>query len=184
MADQAHQAGNVAYRKGDLANAAKAYSLAFKLDPNEPKYSSNLSAVYYEQGRYTLCIGSIIDSWRALRAKHTSNNHPDTPPLTDALAVKLSLRYVKAKLNRDSVASNLTNKANKEKTAEIERDILKFCSAIARQNDEASQKTEFQKVWETWVKAESDQQTPDERAKHRAEAEKRLRDLPIFRSSL
>ncbi|PPR04334.1 hypothetical protein CVT24_013372, partial [Panaeolus cyanescens] len=159
---------------------------AFKLDPKEPKYSSNLSAVFYEQGRYTQCIGSIIDSWRALCAQCSDgDNQPNTLSITNPLATKLSLRYLKAKFN--SIAGNLPTNAKNGKITEIEQDILSFCEAVAQASStEIPQVAELRHAWKTWqtLATDSNRQTSEDRKTSRAAAEKRLRDLPIFRSTL
>ncbi|PPR04335.1 hypothetical protein CVT24_013373 [Panaeolus cyanescens] len=193
MADAAHQQGNTLYRKGDFEGAAKSYELAQKLDPNEPKYASNLSAVYYEQGRYIMSIDAITESWRALRAKHAIDGKPNTPPTSDALATKLSLRFLKAKLN--STATGLISlhdkkKKKKGKTAEskdgIEQDIQSFCEAVVTAEDGTSQQVDFQQVWGMWknVKTQCERHTAEECRKDIAAAEKRFRDLQIYKSSL
>ncbi|KAF9040854.1 hypothetical protein BJ165DRAFT_328137 [Panaeolus papilionaceus] len=154
MADLAHQQGNEFYKKGAFESAERSYLSAYKINPSEPKYASNLSAVYYEQGQYIDSIASIVNSWRSLRVKNSVDGVPNTPSITDPLAIKLSLRFLKAKLN--SIAKGLISlhdekKKNKGKTSEsnagIEQDIQTFCAKLVENADATSQHLELQHVW-------------------------------------
>ncbi|KAG2006704.1 hypothetical protein CC2G_014457 [Coprinopsis cinerea AmutBmut pab1-1] len=132
------------------------YALAFKLDGSDPKFASNLSAVYFEQGRYPL--------------PPVVNEEPNSPPVTDPLAIKLAQRFVKAKLNAIASGSlSLHDKRSKKKGKSAE-----------------SNYPELQQVWEAWtrVKDECSRHSQEECKINSANAEKRLRALPIFRSAL
>lgn len=168
---------------------------AARLDSTDPVYSSNLSAVYYEQGQYVKSIEAIIISWRALRAKHVVDDKPSTPPLSNPLAPKLALRFAKAKLNGAlSGAFSLHDKKPKKKqTSEsnngIEQDMDAFVNAYLEENDWSSADGKVEELWAVWSewRATVSQCNLHEREacqQAMADARRRLRDFPIFRKCL
>ncbi|KAF9040856.1 hypothetical protein BJ165DRAFT_1613427 [Panaeolus papilionaceus] len=188
MADAFHQQGNSFYKKGDLESAKNSYISAFKINPSEPKYASNLSAVQYERGQYRECIEAIVESWRALRVKGSVDDNPVMPPTTDPLAIKLSLRFLKAKLNllAQGLLSLHDDKGERdEDAAVIEQDMEDFCSELLRKKA-TSQHAELEHIWGVWFKTKRECQKHEagECKKKLEEAEKRLRSLPIYKASL
>jgi hypothetical protein len=126
-----------------------------KLDPKEPKYASNLSAVLYELGRYAACIVAIHLSWNPLRLQ---NGTPLTPPETDPLALKLATRFAKAKLNgisnntislHSEVATQPNAIKNNQVTKDLEADIENF-AMLERDGDMDLKVKEMKSVWEEW----------------------------------
>jgi hypothetical protein len=73
---------------------------ASRLDSNEPKYTSNMSAVLYELGKYPAAISNIISAW-GLHGKKFRKSEDVLPvyPPNDAFFIKLATRYAKANLN-------------------------------------------------------------------------------------
>lgn len=129
------------------------------MDPTDPVYPSNLSAVYFEQGQYLKSIEAIISSWRAIRVKHAVDGKPNTPPLSNTLAPKLATRFAKAKLNGAlSGAFSLHDKKPKKKqTSEsnygIEQDMDKFVGAYLEENSRSladGKVEELRAVWSEW----------------------------------
>eukprot|EP01112_Ceratiomyxa_fruticulosa_P014258 TRINITY_DN4070_c0_g2_i2.p1 TRINITY_DN4070_c0_g2~~TRINITY_DN4070_c0_g2_i2.p1 ORF type:complete len:912 (-),score=197.45 TRINITY_DN4070_c0_g2_i2:22-2757(-) len=51
--------GNALYKKGNLELAIEKYSQASKRCPDDPVFQSNISAAYFELGRYEPCLQSI-----------------------------------------------------------------------------------------------------------------------------
>ncbi|TFK18604.1 hypothetical protein FA15DRAFT_760548 [Coprinopsis marcescibilis] len=193
MADFAHQKGNGLYKQGDLEGAAQAFQTAARLDSAEPKYASNLSAVYYEQGQYSSAIESIFASWRALRAKHGGDGVPTTPLVTDPLAFKLALRFVKCKLN--SVANKslcLHDKKPKKKAktgegnASLERDLETFIHERVCGASGASDHQDLVRGWNAWsaIKKECSEHTAEDCRASLYAAGKHFRGLPIYRKAL
>ncbi|KAI1139797.1 hypothetical protein F5Y05DRAFT_380108 [Hypoxylon sp. FL0543] len=56
-ATKSRERGNELYKKGKLAEAARAYEKAASLDPSDPSPLSNLSAANFEAGKYSECVG-------------------------------------------------------------------------------------------------------------------------------
>ncbi|KAF6758074.1 hypothetical protein DFP72DRAFT_889855 [Ephemerocybe angulata] len=195
MAEIAKDKGSAAYRRGDFEGAIEAFALAARTDPVEPVYTSNLSAVYYEQGQYTKSAEAIISSWRALRAKNPIDGNPGTPPLKDPLAPKLATRFAKAKLNGvlSGQFSLHDKKPKKKQTSEsnygIESDIELFVNNWLEEHGPSSKDAkveELRLVWSEW-RAYVQRCNLHEREacqEAMAEAQRRLRDLPIFRKAL
>ncbi|KAH6901879.1 hypothetical protein BKA70DRAFT_1307700 [Coprinopsis sp. MPI-PUGE-AT-0042] len=190
MADIAHHEGNAAYTRGDLESAEKAYAIAAKLDGSDAKYTSNLSAVYYEQGRYPNALESIYNSWRALRERYKVDETPSTPPLTEPLAPKLALRFMKSKLNGVAARQlSFHGKAPKKRTPEsnfgIELDVASFVDSLLK-SEGGEKHGELARVWPALaaMKEECSRHSVEECKAGVTEAEKRYRTLPVFKSSL
>lgn len=103
-AEQRRQKGNTCYRQGQLEEgqlsrntfgrmerltlaiaAATHYTKAALLNPQEPKPLANLSASYYEMGRYAETIGTIDKTLQL-------------PAIDDQLRIKLILRLIRSTL--------------------------------------------------------------------------------------
>jgi hypothetical protein len=163
---------------------------AVTLDPKEPKYASNLSAVLYELGRYAACIVAIHLSWNPLRLQ---NGTPWTPPESDPLAVKLATRFAKAKLNGISnntislhgeAPTQLNAIKNDQPTKDLEADIEKFAMLERDGNMDAKVK-EMRSIWEEWqsVREKCSSHSLKECQASISAAQTRFRAMPIFKKA-
>ncbi|KDR74925.1 hypothetical protein GALMADRAFT_269119 [Galerina marginata CBS 339.88] len=184
MAESISQKGNVHYTAGQLVEAQKCYETASLLEPTDPKYASNLSAVLYEQGRYKPCIKAIFKSWLALKAKYKAN--PDQLN-EDVLAFKIATRFAKAKINAAINgkillhASSAKPNALKKQTWELdlEPDIQTY--VMAKKADPKA--GDLLRTWERWeiMRDGHLSHSPEQCKANISEADSRLRALPIFR---
>ncbi|KAF9040853.1 hypothetical protein BJ165DRAFT_1406859 [Panaeolus papilionaceus] len=125
-----------------------------------------------------------MNSWRSLRVKNSTDGNPAPPSITDPLAIKLSLRFLKAKLN--SLARGLISLHAKRRRIK-ERPAKSFCAELlAKGATSSSQNAELQHIWGVWQKTKEDCQrhTVEQYKKNVEQAEKRLRALPVYRPSL
>ncbi|KIM41915.1 hypothetical protein M413DRAFT_71143 [Hebeloma cylindrosporum] len=190
MAEAANQQGGVFYKEGKFAKAQKCYQQAVTLDPKEPKYASNLSAVLYELGRYAACIVAIHLSWNPLRQQ---NGSPSTPPESDPLALKLATRFAKAKLNgisnkTISLHGEAPTQPNAVKgdqaTKDLEADIEKF-AILERDGNVDAKVKEMRSIWEEWrsVREKCSTHSANECQAAIAAAQTRFRAIPIFKKA-
>lgn len=142
-----------------------------RLDPAEPKYPSNLSAVLYEAGRYPKAITAIRTAWKLLHFNE---------PAADALAIKLATRFAKARSHGFcSRAAALHAPEHAEGDAAIE-------AFVERERAEDDSKVrEMRAGWAQWraVRDDDAHQDKKEHKKEIAEAQARLRAIPIFKST-
>ncbi|KAF9480632.1 hypothetical protein BDN70DRAFT_877325 [Pholiota conissans] len=186
MAEAANSKGNDFYKEGKYLKAKKCFHEATTLDPEEPKYASNLSAVLYELGRYPAAIKAIQLAWQRLRAKYVFNDRPSTPPQVDMLALKLATRFAKAQVS--GVANKtISLHARAEQTdaaTNLDNDMEKFSLFQGKEQDPKVR--EMTAAWGLWRRLRADC------AKHSAEecklaagdADRRLRALPIFKAPI
>ncbi|KAH6889594.1 hypothetical protein BKA70DRAFT_1329301 [Coprinopsis sp. MPI-PUGE-AT-0042] len=90
MAEALNAKANEAYKRGDLKGAQSLYEKASKTDTKNPKYQSNLSAVLFEQGKYSDAISTVQKAWDLLE-KGEGRVDAQKP-----LAIKLATRFTKA----------------------------------------------------------------------------------------
>lgn len=169
------------------------YSLFFqavKLDPKEPKYASNLSAVLYELGRYDACIVAIHLSWNPLRLQ---SGKPLTPPESDPLALKLATRFAKAKLNgiknntislHGEAPTQPNSIKNDQVAKDLEADIEKFAMLERDGNVDAKVK-EMRAIWEAWrsVREKCSSHSLKECQATLSVAQTRFNAMPIFKGA-
>jgi len=161
-----------------------------KLDPKEPKYASNLSAVLYELGRYAACIVAIHLSWNPLRLQ---NGTPLIPPETDPLAIKLATRFAKAKLNGISNSTiSLHGEAptqpnaikNDQVTKDLEADVENF-AMLERDGNMDPKVKEMKSIWEEWqgVREKCSNHSAKECQVTISAAQTRFNAMPIFKKA-
>ncbi|KAI1388457.1 uncharacterized protein F4822DRAFT_429081 [Hypoxylon trugodes] len=116
-ATKARERGNGLYREGKLSEAVKAYEAAAKLAPSDPSPLSNLSAVYFETGKYAECI--------KFAAKALSLNKTDAK--TEKMREKLLVRQAKANLYLSNIpeAEKLLDQLGPDTDSSGLRDLLK-----------------------------------------------------------
>lgn len=146
-----------------------------RLDPAEPKYPSNLSAVLYEAGRYPKALTAIRVSWKLLHGPAA----PPTTPVVDALAVKLATRFAKASSHG---FYSKTVVLHAPEHADGDADIEKFAER-ERSGDDAKAR-EMRAAWAQWRAVRDDDAHQDKKAheKEIAESQAKLRAIPIFKS--
>ncbi|KAL6298482.1 hypothetical protein BKA93DRAFT_65275 [Sparassis latifolia] len=137
--------GNVAFKAGSMAEAAKLYAKAEKLDRSDPVYPSNLSAALYEMGDYLGSMNAILRSWRLLRSR--SDSKPD-------LILRLSIRLAKALCNgfRSGAISQGVLEEHVTDTKDVEETALEQPSTSSN----AAASEEVVRVWKDWRQMEPD----------------------------
>ncbi|KAF8878264.1 hypothetical protein CPB84DRAFT_1794242 [Gymnopilus junonius] len=153
-------------------------------------YPSNLSAALFEQGKYPPCISAIHVAWTRLKTQNSIEPINSISPDDITMSVKLATRLAKSKLQGvHSRGLSLHPESNKPPTANqqtaksIEEDIENF--ALSHVLESNGKVQEMKSTWEQWLHLQ------DNCAKHTkkeckiliSEAESRLRNLPILKSS-
>ncbi|KDR74060.1 hypothetical protein GALMADRAFT_269552 [Galerina marginata CBS 339.88] len=188
MAEIANQEGNTYYKGGNYLQAQKCFQEATKINPHEPKYPSNLSAVQYELGRYPACISTIAVAWTRLASQNSMHKSSDLSE-SDPLAIKLATRLAKAKINgvcnrtislHSKSAAPLTPNQTASKT--IEEDIEKF-AVLERAESGDPKIKDMKSAWVQWRALRDDcaLHTRKDCKTIIANAESRLRSIPIFK---
>ncbi|KAF8962202.1 hypothetical protein BDZ97DRAFT_1920671 [Flammula alnicola] len=169
---------------------------ATRLDPKDPKYASNLSAAYYEQGKYISAVKSVVLAWQILRSQRSVDGKPATPPPTDILGIKLATRFAKAKMNgfanktiarhESSINVESAKEANQKQLAKVlETDIDKFVMLERPENVVDAKIDEMRMAWQHLrsIRDDCSLHTPEQCGMALASSEARLRGLHIFKSA-
>ncbi|KAF9653241.1 hypothetical protein BDM02DRAFT_3125707 [Thelephora ganbajun] len=124
--------GNIAFKQGQMEEAAKLYRLAESKDNNDHTYPSNLSAALYELGDYKGCFEAIC---RATRLHFRT----DVPFL-----LRISVRLAKCLTQgtRDGTIS--------DETIMDEFEVIEKFKALASASESIGVTKEHQSAWKEW----------------------------------
>lgn len=156
------------------------------MDLQEPKYPSNLSAALYEAGKYTDAIKSVRDAWKRL---HSSASGSSLSP-TDPLAIKLSIRLAKSKINAVCTgAISLHERASAQTTdrertdAVLDEEVEKFGVLRPDTDAEDPKAAEVKAVWGYWraIRSQCASHLEQQCQAQKRAAEVRFRALRIFK---
>lgn len=154
-----------------------------------------MSAVLYELGKYPPAISNVINAWGAYGAKFRKGGSvlPVYPP-NDAFFIKLATRYAKANLNgiynrsinlHKSVSDDPDVLRSEEGRQAIAVEMENYVMHSPRHNDKDPKVLEMKAAWQQLLSLRAYCAAHDstECTEDIAAAEKRLRALPIFKST-
>ncbi|KDR74058.1 hypothetical protein GALMADRAFT_599483 [Galerina marginata CBS 339.88] len=178
MAEELNQKGTSSYKAGDFAEAQRLFKQASQVNPDEPKYLSNLSAAEYEEGKYDQSIQSLVLAWQKINLRVVD----DLSTEWDALRFKLAARFAKANLHIN--ANQTASFYNGNRDGLIREEIEKY--VVLQQASLPDTKTkEIVTIWDEWrrVRDECLTHSPAECEAGLSMAQKRFRALEIYKGA-
>ncbi|KDR74056.1 hypothetical protein GALMADRAFT_250787 [Galerina marginata CBS 339.88] len=191
MAEELNEKGNTFYKAGEFGKAQQFFAEASNVSPEEPKYSSNLSAALYEEGKYKESIQSIVRSWQKIQAKLAADG-PNSQSGWDALSLKLAVRFAKANLHQaagaavtilhldvtPSGAADNSARDNEETAADIER----YVTSTTESPSDIRVK-DMTGIWDQWkaIRAMHSSHTAAECLTVVSDAQVRFRGMKIYK---
>lgn len=153
---------------------------ASELDLKEPKYTSNLSAAFYEEGKYEQCVESIGRSWEKIQ----DISDPLKDDTQESLSIKLSTRLAKANLQLAFPGPFVSDVFDKSNLKDVLDNIEKYVEVKSTLGVSGDVKIrDMVEAWDQWTSVRSNvaKCTPHERRAKVSDGLRHFRAANIFK---
>ncbi|GAW05069.1 hypothetical protein LENED_006903 [Lentinula edodes] len=167
--------GNALFKARRFAESAEKYAKAESQTPQDPVFSSNLSAALYELGDYAGCVHAICRAAKKVQALQDDDQEKNL-----VLLQKLSSRLPKAFIHGILIESIDASSLGLEDDGE--KDVLERLRSVGAGTSSSNPDSDTSRLWEQFQRVRDERSAISEvdvvNARHR------LADLPIFKKAV
>ncbi|KAF8827058.1 hypothetical protein HHX47_DHR5000531 [Lentinula edodes] len=167
--------GNALFKARRFAESAEKYAKAESQTPQDPVFSSNLSAALYELGDYAGCVHAICRAAKKVQALQDDDQEKNLV-LLQKLSSRLPKAFIHGILNGSIDASSLGLVNDGEK------DVLERLRFVGAGTSSSNPDSDTSRLWEQFQRVRDERSAISEvdvvNARHR------LADLPIFKKAV